>query len=98
MNTYEEVCACCTDWQKTLDRVTWTKLMQILKVTFINWRERKLTCKLYIDQRFRLKLEEGRTLEEKSDRDVVCHRLYSNLYKWREFPLASCLARKKKNN
>jgi len=34
----EEFCACFIDWQKAFDHVKWTKLMQILKVTGINWR------------------------------------------------------------
>ena len=42
----EELCVCCIDWQKVFDRVKWTKLMQILMGTGIDWRERRLiaTC------------------------------------------------------
>jgi hypothetical protein len=40
----EELCVCFIDWQK--DRVNWTKLMQILKATGIDWRERRLISKL----------------------------------------------------
>ena len=36
----EELCVCFTDWQKAFDRVNWTKLMQILKGTFIDWRKK----------------------------------------------------------
>jgi hypothetical protein len=42
----EELCACFIDWQKAFDRVNWTKLMQILKGTGIDWRERRLINKL----------------------------------------------------
>ena len=33
------------------DRAKWTKLMQIVKETGIDWRERRLIRKLYVDQR-----------------------------------------------
>jgi len=36
----EELCVCFIDWQKAFDRVNWTKVMQILKRTGIDWRER----------------------------------------------------------
>jgi len=42
----EELSVCIIDWQKACDRVNWTKLMQILKETGIDWRERKLICNL----------------------------------------------------
>jgi hypothetical protein len=35
----EGLCVCFIDWQKAFDRVNWTKLMQILKRTGIDWRE-----------------------------------------------------------
>jgi len=34
-----ELCVCFIDWQKAFDRVNWTKLMQILKRTGIDWRD-----------------------------------------------------------
>ena len=42
----EERCFCFIDWQKEFDRVNWTKLMQILKGTGIDWRERRLISNL----------------------------------------------------
>jgi len=42
----EELCVCLIDWQEAFDRVNWTKLMQILKVTGIDWRERRLISNL----------------------------------------------------
>jgi len=56
----EELCICFTDWQKAFDRVNWTKLMQILKRTGIDWRERRLIRKLYVDQRVKYDWTEGR--------------------------------------
>jgi len=45
----EEPCICFTDLQKAFDRVNWTKLMQILKRTGIDWSERRSISKLYMD-------------------------------------------------
>ena len=42
----EELCVCFIDWQKAFDRVNCTKLMQILKRTGIDWREKRLISKL----------------------------------------------------
>ena len=33
-------CVCLIDWQKEFDRANWTKLMQILKRTGVDWRKR----------------------------------------------------------
>jgi hypothetical protein len=46
----EEICGCFIDWQKAFDCVKWTKLMEILKKPGIDWHERKLISKLYMDQ------------------------------------------------
>jgi len=46
----EELCVCFINWQKEFDRVNWTKLMQILKIIGIDWRESRLNVKLYKDQ------------------------------------------------
>jgi hypothetical protein len=50
----EELCVCFIDWQKAFDRVNWTKLMQILKATVIDWHERRLISKLYMDQKVKV--------------------------------------------
>jgi hypothetical protein len=36
----EEICICFIDWQKEFDLGKWTKLMEILKKTSIDWHER----------------------------------------------------------
>jgi hypothetical protein len=46
----EELCACFIDWQKALDSVNWAKLMQILKGIGIDWHERRLISKLFMEQ------------------------------------------------
>ena len=53
----EELCVCFIDWQKAFDRVNWAKLMQILKRTGIDWCERRLFSKLYVDQRIKVRLD-----------------------------------------
>jgi len=37
-----ELCICFIDWQKAFGRINWTKLMQILKRTAIDWCEIRL--------------------------------------------------------
>ena len=49
------------DWQKAIDRVNWTKLMQILKRNGINWRERRLISKLYMEQKVKVELDREET-------------------------------------
>jgi hypothetical protein len=46
----EELCACFIDWQNAFDCVKWTKLMQIIKGIGIDWHERRLISKLYMEQ------------------------------------------------
>ena len=50
----EELCIFFMDWQKAFARVNWIKLMHILKRTVIDWRERRLVSKLYMDQRVKV--------------------------------------------
>jgi len=66
----DELCVCFIDWQKAFDHVNWTKLMQILKRTGINWRERRLISKLYMDQRVKVRLDRGETKSVLTGRGV----------------------------
>ena len=66
----EELCICFIDWPKAFDRVNWTKLMQILKRTGIDWRERRLISKLYMDQRVKVRLDRGETRSVHNERVV----------------------------
>ena len=43
------------------DRVNWTKLMQILKRIGIDWRERRLISKLYMEQKVKVRVDRGET-------------------------------------
>jgi hypothetical protein len=53
----EVLCDCFIDWQKACVNVKWTKLMQILKSTSMDWRDRRLVRKLYMDQSVKMKLD-----------------------------------------
>ena len=50
----EELCVCFIDRQKAFNHVNWTKLMQILKRIGIDWRERRLISKLYMEQKVKV--------------------------------------------
>jgi hypothetical protein len=52
------------------DRVNWTKLMQILKETGINWRERRFISNLYMSQSVEVQLNRGETGSVKIGRGV----------------------------
>ena len=64
----EELCVCFIEWQKAFYRVNWTKLMQILKVTGIYWRERRLNSNLYVAQGVKVRLNRGETRSVKIGR------------------------------
>jgi hypothetical protein len=53
----EKLCACFRDWQKEFDHTNWTKLMQMLKETGIEWHKRRLINKLYMDQIVKVQLD-----------------------------------------
>jgi hypothetical protein len=76
LNIGEEI-----DWQKSFDRVKWTKLMEILKKTGIDWDERRLISKLYMDQSVKVRLGQGvkrvSRLKEKLHKDAVFHHFCS---------------------
>jgi hypothetical protein len=65
-----KLCICFIDWQKAFDRVNWTKLMQILKETGIEWRERRLISNLYMAQSVKVRLNRGETRLVKTGREV----------------------------
>ena len=60
LETDAELCVCLIDWQKAFDRANWTKLMQILKVSGIDWRKRLISI-LCMDQRIKVRLDLGET-------------------------------------
>jgi hypothetical protein len=66
----EELCACFIDWHKAFDLVSWTKLMQILKGTGIDWRERRLISKLYMELSVKVRLDQWEARSVKIGRGV----------------------------
>jgi len=52
------------------DLVNWTKLMQILKGTGIDWCERRLISNLYMTQSVKVRLNRGETRSMKIGRGV----------------------------
>ena len=81
LEIFEELSVCFIDWQKAFDRVKWTKLMQILKETGIDWRGKRLISKLYMTQSVKVRLNRGETRSVKIGRgvikDAVCHQFCS---------------------
>jgi hypothetical protein len=59
--TLDIMCACFIDWQESFGCVNWIKLVQIVKTTDINWRERGLISKLYMVQSDELRLDQRET-------------------------------------
>jgi hypothetical protein len=71
--------------EKACDIVNWTKLMQILKETSIDWRKRRLVSKLYMDHSVKLILDQWETRRVKfgeAVRQLRClSGVLSNLYR-----------------
>jgi hypothetical protein len=70
LNIDKELCAFFIDWQKAFYHVNETKLMHILNETGIDWHERRLISKFYVDQNVKLKLDRGKTRSVKTGRGV----------------------------
>jgi hypothetical protein len=66
----EEIYVCFIDWQKAFDHVKWTKLMEILKKTGIDWHEKRLISILYMDQSVKVQLDKRVTRSVKIGRGV----------------------------
>jgi hypothetical protein len=67
LHTEEGLCARFIAWQKAFVRTNWTKLMQILKRTGIDWRERILISKLYMEQSVKLTMYKVETRSVKTE-------------------------------
>jgi hypothetical protein len=61
LETDEELCVCFIDWQMAFDQINWTKLMQILQGTGIDWHERRFISNLYMAQSVKVRLNRGET-------------------------------------
>jgi hypothetical protein len=56
----EQLSVCFIDCQKAFDPVNWTKLMQILKETTIDWQEKRLISNLCMAQSVKVRLNRGK--------------------------------------
>jgi hypothetical protein len=65
-----ELCVCFIDCQKAFYRVNWTKLMQVLKGTSIDWHERRLISDLYMARNVKVRLNREETRSVKFGRGV----------------------------
>ena len=65
------ICICFVDLEKAFDRVTWDKLLAILKNKGIDWKERRLIWNLYIGQRISIKVRQEETEEVEINRGVT---------------------------
>src|SRR3981081_3577887 len=53
-----EVFICFVDFEKAFDRVNWVKMMDILKIIGVDWRDRSLISNLYMNQIVTVKIGE----------------------------------------
>ena len=53
-----EVFICFVDFEKAFDRVNWVKMMDILKIIGVDWRDRRLISNLYMNQIVTVKIGE----------------------------------------
>src|SRR3981081_3989932 len=53
-----EVFSCFVDFEKAFDRVNWVKMMDILKIIGVDWRDRRLISNLYMNQIVTVKIWE----------------------------------------
>jgi hypothetical protein len=55
------VCPCFIDWQKAFDHVNCSKLMLTLKNVSIDWSERRMISKQYLDRSVNVRLDQEDT-------------------------------------
>ena len=70
LDVKEEMCICFIDWQKAINRVDWTKLLEMLRYIGADWRKLRLIRNLYMGQRVKLRLNQGETDSVKIGRGV----------------------------
>ena len=59
---YEQnVYVCFVDYEKAFGSVDWVKLLEVLKSIGVDWRDRRLTERLYMGQRARVRVKDGLT-------------------------------------
>jgi len=53
-----EIFICFVDFEKAFDRIDWVKMIEILKKIGVDWRDRRLILKLYLNQKAVVKIQE----------------------------------------
>ena len=57
----QDLYVCFMNYEKALDRVNWSKLLEGLKSIGVDWCDRQLTERLYMGQSARVKVTDGLT-------------------------------------
>ena len=70
LDTGKQFCLCFIYWQKEFDCADWSKSMHILKKTGIDWRERNVISKLYMDEGVKIRLDQVELRSVKTGRRV----------------------------
>jgi len=55
----QDVYICFVGYEKAFDRVDWVKLMHVLRRLRVDYRDRRLTGNLYLDQSFKVRVDGG---------------------------------------
>ena len=65
-----DVYICFVDFEKAFDRVNWIKMMEILKMIGVDWRDRRLIANLYMEQTAVVKVQDEYSKQSIIDRGV----------------------------
>jgi Reverse transcriptase (RNA-dependent DNA polymerase). len=57
----KDACPCFIDWQKAFDHVNWPELMLSIKNAGIDWSERRLISKKYLNRSVQVRLDQEDT-------------------------------------
>ena len=57
---------CFVDFEKAFDRVNWIKMMEILKMIGVDWRDKRLIANLYMEQTAVVKVQ-----DEYSEQSII---------------------------
>ena len=54
-----DIYVCYVDFEKAFDRVNWIKMMEILKNIKVDWRDRRMIMRLYLEQEAVIRIADG---------------------------------------
>jgi len=66
----QDVYVCFVDFEKAFDRVDWVKMMEILRIIGVDWRDRRLIMELYMSHEIMVRLNGEHTEETLIGRGV----------------------------